>query len=170
MWNNTKRFWSKLTGKQKLMVIAGIFLLGIIGKITDKKPSRNVSTQSNSSQTKIEEEESVSSSEASEEKPVTASSGKFYEGGTLHKATIAEWRKAEIHNKIATCADFIAKSFEMNGTDVSKITMKEWELACHGLNKCIETSVPETPEFNNQSVTELAAMCLLLAEQEVKQK
>ena len=32
----------------------------------------------------------------------------WYEGGTLHQATVAEWKKATSQNKLATCSDFIA--------------------------------------------------------------
>lgn len=33
----------------------------------------------------------------------------WYEGGTLHDATAADWKKATAANKLATCGDFLAK-------------------------------------------------------------
>jgi len=37
---------------------------------------------------------------------------KWYEGGTLHKATAIEWQNATIENKLATCADFAATMYQ----------------------------------------------------------
>ncbi|MFP3154425.1 hypothetical protein LQZ18_08350 [Lachnospiraceae bacterium ZAX-1] len=34
----------------------------------------------------------------------------WYEGGTLHKSSISEWKSADYDNKLATCADFIVAS------------------------------------------------------------
>jgi hypothetical protein len=33
---------------------------------------------------------------------------KWYEGGTLHKATALDWQRASPEDKLATCADFVA--------------------------------------------------------------
>lgn len=33
---------------------------------------------------------------------------KWYEGGSLHKSKILEWKNATEENQLATCADFIA--------------------------------------------------------------
>lgn len=44
--------------------------------------------------------------------PAAPTPRKWYEGGTLHKATGAEWRKADASNKLATCSDFLAKLWE----------------------------------------------------------
>ena len=35
----------------------------------------------------------------------------WFEGGTLHKSTIKEWRKASYANRLATSADFYSKLF-----------------------------------------------------------
>lgn len=43
---------------------------------------------------------------------------KWYEGGTLHKCTNAEWKKASKENKIATCADFIFTLAKSDGVTV----------------------------------------------------
>lgn len=36
------------------------------------------------------------------------STPKWYEGGTLHRATMREWRSATYANKLATAADFVS--------------------------------------------------------------
>ncbi len=38
--------------------------------------------------------------------PVSAK--EWYEGGTLHDATIAQWKRAKRQDKIATCADWVS--------------------------------------------------------------
>jgi hypothetical protein len=48
----------------------------------------------------------------------------WYEGGTLHKASIPEWKAADYENKLATCADFIAAArdnLNLKITDVDSI-------------------------------------------------
>lgn len=47
---------------------------------------------------------------------------KWYEGGTLHKATGTEWRAADASNKLATCSDFLAKLWE-GGRLSGKLTL-----------------------------------------------
>lgn len=42
-------------------------------------------------------------------RPVEKTPARWYQGGTLHSATGANWREATPENKLATCADFIAK-------------------------------------------------------------
>ena len=42
----------------------------------------------------------------------SAQAKEWYEGGTLHQATIKEWRTADNADKVATCADFIAWSYQ----------------------------------------------------------
>lgn len=36
----------------------------------------------------------------------------WYEGGTLHKARIRDWMRADYRNKLATCADFVAAQWQ----------------------------------------------------------
>jgi hypothetical protein len=36
---------------------------------------------------------------------------KWYEGGTLHKKTVAEWSKAPERDKLATAADFVCHAW-----------------------------------------------------------
>jgi hypothetical protein len=39
---------------------------------------------------------------------------KWYEGGTLHKKTVAEWSKASERDKLATAADFLTHAWNKN--------------------------------------------------------
>jgi len=40
-------------------------------------------------------------------KPKTKSTGRWFEGGNLHDATVAEWKRATGPNKLATAADWL---------------------------------------------------------------
>ena len=42
----------------------------------------------------------------------TLSSGKWYEGGTLHGAGALVWQKSTYANKLATCADIVSYAFQ----------------------------------------------------------
>lgn len=37
---------------------------------------------------------------------------KWYEGGTLHSKTVAQWSKADNRDKLATAADFVTKMWK----------------------------------------------------------
>jgi len=40
---------------------------------------------------------------------------KWYVGGTLHEKSALEWQEADHADKLATCADFVAKLWKMRG-------------------------------------------------------
>lgn len=77
----------------------------------------------------------------------------WYEGGTLHKSKIYEWKTATEENKLATCADFIT------GTK-KKISLED----SYSLKKCIDEAVKGHTKVDNSDVSEIAAMCLILME------
>jgi hypothetical protein len=54
------------------------------------------------------ETEPVETVEPVEPEPVETSNV-WYKGGTLHDATLKEWRQATYENQLATCADFISR-------------------------------------------------------------
>ncbi|HRI78943.1 MAG TPA: hypothetical protein PLR06_05345 [Cyclobacteriaceae bacterium] len=72
-----------------LPILGIIIILGVFGIIRDKS---NTYERTRSA-----------------EQPTTPSRTKeWFEGGTLHKAKIREWKTATEANKLATCADFAA--------------------------------------------------------------
>jgi len=76
----------------------------------------------------------------------------WYEGGTLHKAKISDWKIATEKNKLATCADFIA-------TVDNSLSMDELKRRAKSLMKCIDESTREIDNTNNESVSSIAALC-----------
>jgi len=81
----------------------------------------------------------------------------WYEGGTLHKAKIADWKKATYRNKLATCADFMAN---VN----NKIQMSELKVRAKNLVACIDEATEGLKSTDNMSVAEVSASCTILLE------
>ncbi|MHC1778464.1 MAG: zinc ribbon domain-containing protein [Lentimicrobium sp.] len=90
--------------------------------------------------------------------PYKSTEQKWYEGGTLHKATIAEWRTATTTNKLATCSDFVAKIRQDKGIafDESEIKKESYDLM-----NCIDAAIIDV-DVDNWKVSEMAATCLVL--------
>lgn len=79
----------------------------------------------------------------------------WYAGGTLHSATITEWRSADHRNKLATAADWAAIGFD---------TVANLEQNATAILDCVEESF-DTYATNHQAtdtVTEIAVTCVIL--------
>ena len=79
----------------------------------------------------------------------------WYEGGTLHKATIAEWKAATESNKLATCADFVASLEKPSSMDA----MLDQALA---LKNCINEATEGISAADKESVVDIASACTIL--------
>lgn len=80
-------------------------------------------------------------------------SQRWYEGGTLHKATISEWKMASDRNKLATCADFISSSNP-------RLTERQLRIVATELKNCIDEGVYGYQGVNNLKVAEIGALCM----------
>jgi hypothetical protein len=90
-----------------------------------------------------------------------SSSKNWYEGGTLHYATVAEWKNASYVNKLATAADWAASS--PKGKELFKATGDVNSLKPYALSiiSCVnEATAGEGTE--NMKIAEIAASCLIL--------
>lgn len=76
----------------------------------------------------------------------------WYEGGTLHKAKISDWKTATEKNKLATCGDFMA-------TVDNTVTMTELKRRATELKNCIDEATRDLESTNNESVSSIAALC-----------
>ena len=96
---------------------------------------------------------------------------KWYEGGSLHRATIAEWRDASPENRIATCAEFLAALWSkgrLREEIAAKIKTPDDLLApVTSLVACIDKATEPEADPNrdqqmyaNQNVSEMAAACV----------
>lgn len=85
----------------------------------------------------------------------------WYEGGTLHYATVAEWKNASYTNKIATAADWVASS--PKGKSVFRETGDINSLKPYVLNliNCVDEAAAGEG-YGNMKIAEIAASCIIL--------
>ena len=82
----------------------------------------------------------------------------WYEGGTLHKATVGQWHRATYANRLATCADWVVAANRAEAErDFSTVKPKAIEL-----EKAIMEATKGIPEIQDHQVAEYAAMCIIL--------
>ncbi len=79
----------------------------------------------------------------------------WYVGGTLHSATLAEWRNADQRNKLATAADWAVQGFD---------TIVGLQDNATELLTCVETAFDAYAETHKETdtVTEIAVVCVIL--------
>ena len=80
---------------------------------------------------------------------------KWYEGGTLHKSSILEWKQATDENKLATCGDFIAST---NKT----LPIDEIKSKAIALKVCIDEATRDLDNTNTETVASIASLCMVL--------
>ncbi len=81
-------------------------------------------------------------------------SEEWYQGGTLHKANVKQWKSATQKNKLATCADFMAVAD-------NSISMTELKSRATNLMNCINEATRGLDELNNENVSEMATLCII---------
>jgi hypothetical protein len=89
-------------------------------------------------------------------------SDEWYVGGTLHKATVSEWKNATERNKLATCADIVAsiKKFHNDSYNGDVTSMKRDAIQ---MMNCIDETVKgNVAENANMKINEIAAACSIL--------
>ena len=79
----------------------------------------------------------------------------WYNGGTLHQATIRQWHAATEKNRLATCADFIAT---MN----KDLPFSELKPRATELMECINEATLGLPEVQDSKVSSNASACAVL--------
>jgi len=81
----------------------------------------------------------------------------WYQGGTLHKSKISDWKNASEENKLATCGDFCATIYKDNSLDEIKVIATN-------LKSCIDEAVRDHSYATDENVSRIASMCLILME------
>lgn len=79
--------------------------------------------------------------------------GNWYEGGTLHNATLKEWAGAVTQNKMATMADMVVAA------KIAKRPMDVVEKSVRAAS-CVD-DVAREKASQTQDVASVAAMCML---------
>lgn len=103
----------------------------------------------------------------------SAKGKKWYEGGTLHKASALEWQNATYDNKMATCADFFAALYQgkkFKQTILSSIKSTD-DMVPYVEKLVADIDIALSKEQNakknemmyaNQKVSEIAAMLMVM--------
>jgi hypothetical protein len=86
---------------------------------------------------------------------------KWYEGGTLHKATAAEWSSASPSNQLETAGDWTA--IILGETRVRELGLDGLRSHAQQMVACVNTAISDGP--SNQAVSEVAAGCSILMNQ-----
>lgn len=81
----------------------------------------------------------------------------WYQGGTLHKSKITDWKASTDRNKLATCSDFCATIYK-------NYYLEEIKILATNLKACIDGTVKGNDASDNFEVSEVASMCLILLE------
>ncbi len=79
----------------------------------------------------------------------------WYEGGTLHRLKISDWKEANEANKLATCGDIMAV---VN----NRVSMSELKRRAEELKTCIHTSTNGLSSTDGYDVADVAALCIKL--------
>ena len=83
-------------------------------------------------------------------------SSNWFSGGTLHKAKVSEWRNATYANRLATSADFIAATQNVDYGD-----MVGFKQMATDLEACISTTV-SGGDVDNEDVVFISSMCTVM--------
>ena len=86
-------------------------------------------------------------------RPSAAPTNTWYQGGTLHSATVAEWLEATSPNRLATAGDWVTVT--VGWTDLDEARQR-----ADALVACVNESAPVSPPEMN--VTDLGGACLTI--------
>lgn len=89
------------------------------------------------------------------------SSQRWFEDGTLHRATLRQWLRASRRNQIATAADWSVGI--LGEPAIHQLGMDGWRAYASSLVICINRAA--AAPMMDRSVAELAAACSVLLEQ-----
>ena len=87
----------------------------------------------------------------------------WYAGGTLHKASVYEWKNASEKNRLATCADFVTniKKYHNESYKGDLVSLKRDAIQ---MMDCINETVKGNVAQNaNMTIGEIATNCAILS-------
>lgn len=83
---------------------------------------------------------------------------RWYEGGTLHRATYRQWSRATPRNRLATASDWAAAA--LGAERVRPIGMDGLKVYATSIVTCVNNA--RTPEVMENEVAEFAAVCMIM--------
>ena len=81
----------------------------------------------------------------------------WLKNGTLHKATVAEWKKANDENKMATCADFVVSLKESDSKKFE--TISDIKVSALEMKNCLDEAVNGDSITDDMKINEIAVLC-----------
>lgn len=99
-----------------------------------------------------------------------ADTPKWYEGGTLHKATVRAWNNSSYRDRLATSADWFNEITKRNNPDLKKklddLNNDQWLVALKAFSEQLEGCVSGIAAdgrliSSNDQIAEVAAMCYI---------
>ena len=90
----------------------------------------------------------------------TAQAKEWYEGGTLHKASVAQWHNADEHNSIATAGDWVHATTSRKYIDLIFDEDPEiMHMAAKMVAQCVTTSTEDMKSSKDNAST-YAVLCM----------
>ena len=90
----------------------------------------------------------------------TAQAKEWYEGGTLHKASVAQWHQADEHNRIATAGDWVHATTSRKYIDLIFDEDPEiMHMAAKMVAQCVTTSTEDMKSSKDNAST-YAVLCM----------
>ncbi len=93
--------------------------------------------------------------------PLWATAGKWYQGGTLHRATVNEWNNASYSNKLSTASDWASTRPSIKAKVRDSGDMDTLRPYANELVQCLDNAASRKG-YGNTSISELAASCMIL--------
>lgn len=87
----------------------------------------------------------------------TVQSKEWYEGGTLHRATVKQFLNGSPADALATTGDWVART--IGERQQKQITMDDIKAASVDVYQCIRTATAGNKAVQNNKAVEFAAMC-----------
>ncbi len=152
VWAQVVAQWPDL-GRYSTLIrtLACVLAFAVVGLLMPEAPARSKSSSSSSY--------SPPAPVTSTPRSVPATELNWYDGGTLHKKTVKDWRVATYENRLATAADFVTATSKSRG--ISFASMDQVKDHAVALEREI-SAAGEGGYADNQPVSQVAAACLVL--------
>lgn len=105
--------------------------------------------------------QSAVSSSQPQPQPYGTTNSKWYEGGTLHKESVANWKSASFANKLATAADWAIAIPRIKQGVIKSGKMETLAPLAYQLVKCVDEACSGGGD-ESMGISEVAASCMIL--------
>lgn len=87
----------------------------------------------------------------------------WYQGGTLHKSTVKEWRYATYSNKLATCSDWLSAT-RWKGALKRYSDLERLKKASIYFLVTVDEAITDLPQIDNMKINEIAVALLTMTD------